>query len=138
MQSPEPTEKRTLRPGLEGHASTIVTDAMTAPAVGSGTVAVYATPSLVALMEKAAVACVEPHLAPGETSLGVHIEVSHSAATPPGQTVTARAKLTAIDGRKLTIAIEAHDAVEPIGKATHTRIVVDVARFEARLSKKLP
>jgi predicted thioesterase len=87
-------------------------------------------------MERAAVACVEPHLAPGQASLGVHLEVNHTAPTPPGQTVTARAILTAIDGRKLTFAIEAHDAVEPIGKAAHTRIVVDIARFKDRLSAK--
>lgn len=137
MNSPEKTGTRDdLRSGLEGQASTVVTDDLTAPAVGSGTVAVYATPSLVALMEKAAVACVEPYLAPGEASLGVHLEVSHTAATPPGQTVSARAVLTAVDGRKLTFAIEAQDAVEPIGKATHTRIVVDAARFKSKLAAK--
>lgn len=137
MNSPEKSETRDgLRPGLEGEASAVVTEDLTAPAVGSGTVAVYATPSLVALMERAAVACVEARFAPGQASLGVHLEVSHTAATPPGQTVSARAVLTAVEGRKLTFAIEARDTVEPIGKATHTRIVVDAARFQAKLAGK--
>jgi fluoroacetyl-CoA thioesterase len=135
----EPTDRsqtQGLRPGLEGHARAVVTDDLTAPAVGSGTVAVYATPSLVALMETAAVDCVERHLAPGEASLGVHLDVSHTAATAPGQVVSARATLTQIDGRRLIFMIEAWDAVETIGKATHTRVVVDIARFTSKLAAK--
>lgn len=126
-----------LQPGLEGRTATIVTDALTAPAVGSGSVAVYATPSMVALMEAAAVACIEHHLAPGQTSLGVHLDVSHTAGTPAGLAVSATATLTAVDGRKLTFAIEAHDDVEVIGRATHTRIVVDTERFMAKVAAKL-
>jgi predicted thioesterase len=107
-----------------------------APAVGSGTVAVYATPSMVALMEKAAVDCVERYLAPGEASLGVHLDVAHTAATPQGLAVSATASLTAVDGRKLTFAIEARDSVEVIGRASHTRIVVDADRFSAKIASK--
>ncbi len=138
MEQTNPPDKRALTPGLEGRASAVVTEALTAPAVGSGTVAVYATPSLIALMEKAAVDCVERHLAPGEASLGVHLDVHHTAATPPGEAVSARARLTEVDGRKLTFLIEAHDAVGPIGKATHTRIVADTARFTAKLTSRTP
>jgi len=127
-----------LKPGLEGEARTVVTMDVTAPAVGSGSVAVYATPSMVTLMEQAAVACVEKSLAPGEASLGVHLDVSHTAPTPPGQTVTAVARLTAVDGRKLMFEIEAHDATERIGTASHTRIIVDTARFAAKLARKIP
>lgn len=136
MTPADRSHTRALHEGLEGEASTVVTDALTAPAVGSGTVAVFATPSLVALMEKAAVDCVERHLAPGEASLGVHLDVSHTAATRPGEVVSARATLTQIDGRKLIFAIEARDPAQSIGKATHTRVVVDVARFEAKLAAK--
>lgn len=125
-----------LRPGLEGRAEARVTEPMTAPAMGSGRVAVYATPAMVALMEQAAVACVEHRLAPGAASLGVHIEVSHRAATPPGLAVWAKATLTAVDGRKLTFAIEAHDSHELIGTATHIRVVVDAARLLAKLAPK--
>lgn len=125
-----------LAPGLEGLAERRVTEALTAPVMGSGTVAVLATPGMVALMEAAAVACVEPHLAPGQATLGIEIAVRHIAATPPGMAVTARAELTAVDGRKLTFAIEARDAAELIGTATHTRIVVDVARFNSKVADK--
>jgi predicted thioesterase len=138
MGTPDRSQAHGLVPGLQGHASTLVTEDLTAPVVGSGTVATYATPSLVALMEKAAVDCVERHLAPGEASLGVRIEVSHTAPTPPGLTVSATATLTAVEGRKLTFAIEARDDVEPIGTATHIRVVVDAKRFDARLARKSP
>lgn len=127
-----------LQPGLEGRATAIVTDALTAPTVGSGSVAVYATPSMVALMEAAAVACVERHLDPGQASLGVHLDVSHTAGTPAGLAVSATATLTAVDGRKLTFAIEVHDTVEVIGKASHTRVVVDAEHFKAKVASKLP
>lgn len=127
-----------LKPGLEGHATAIVTDALTAPAVGSGTIAVYASPSMIALMEAAAVDCVERDLGSGQTSLGVHLDVAHTAATPAGLAVSAHAVLTAVDGRKLTFAIEARDAVEVIGKASHTRIIVDAARFMAKVASKRP
>lgn len=129
---------RDLEPGLEGRATVVVTEEQTAPAVGSGTITVYATPSMVALMEQAAVDCVEHRLAPGEATLGVNLDVSHTAATPPGVAVEATATLTAIDGRKLVFSIVARDAVEPIGKATHTRIVVDAERFKAKLAAKSP
>ncbi len=137
-QAPNSEQTRGLKPGLKGEARAVVTEPLTAPAVGSGTVAVYATPSLAALMEQAAVACVESRLAPGEASLGIHLDVAHTAATPPGQSVIALATLTAVDGRKLTFEIEAHDASERIGTATHTRIIVDLARFAAKLAAKIP
>jgi predicted thioesterase len=75
-------------------------------------------------------------LAPGEASLGVHLDVAHTAATPQGLAVSATASLTAVDGRKLTFAIEARDSVEVIGKASHTRIVVDADRFSAKIASK--
>lgn len=138
MPPPDRAQARNLAAGLEGHASVVVTADLTAPAVGSGTVAVYATPALAALMEKAAVDCVERRLAPGEASLGIRLELSHTAATPPGLTVSATATLIEIDGRKLTFAIVARDALETIGEARHTRIVVDTERFEAKVAAKIP
>ncbi len=125
-----------LAPGLEGRAEAVVTPALTAAALGSGTADVYASPAMIALMEKAAVAAVEPHLAPGETSVGIHLDVSHKAATPPGLTVHAKATLIAVEGRKLTFAIEAHDAAEQIGEARHTRVIVEEARFEQKAKAK--
>lgn len=130
------THTSPLVPGLKGRASTQVVEALTAPVMGSGTVAVYATPAMVALMEAAAVACIEPHLAAGQASLGVRIDVEHVAATPPGLTVEATATLSAVDGRKLTFEIETRDSVDVIGRARHTRIIVDTARFLAKLHAK--
>lgn len=132
----EHENSKRLAPGLEGQAETVVTPDKTAPVIGSGTANVYASPAVVALMEAAAVACVEEHLLPGQTSLGIHVALDHTAATPPGMKVRAKATLVAIDGRKLTFEIEAHDERERIAGATHVRIVVDQARFEAKLAAK--
>ena len=125
-----------LAPGLTGRADTVVTPDKTAPVIGSGSANVYASPAVVALMEAAAVACAEAHLRPGQTSLGIHVALHHTAATPPGMKVWAEARLVSVDGRKLTFEIEAHDERERIATATHVRIVVDKARFEAKLAAK--
>lgn len=132
------TSKRSeaLAPGLVGHAETTVTAQLTAPIMGSGTSNVYASPAVVALMEAAAVACADRHLAPGETTLGVRFELNHKAATPPGMKVSAKATLVEIDGRKLTFAIEAYDAKEQIADAKHIRIIVDHTRFAAKVEAK--
>lgn len=125
-----------LSAGLEGRASIRVAPDRMAPAMGSGGAPVYASPSMIALMEGACVDCVEKLLPDGHQSLGTHLDVHHIAATPEGLTVTATATLTAVDGRKLTFAVEAHDGVEVIGKGTHTRVVVDTPRFMSRLAAK--
>lgn len=127
-----------LKPGLTGAAHMLVTPDRLATHVGSGGAPVFASPMMVALMEGAAVDCVERLLPQGHQSLGTHLDVSHTAATPQGLTVTAKATLTGVEGRKLTFAVEAHDGIEAIGKGIHTRIVVDVARFMARLAAKSP
>ncbi len=127
-----------LTAGLEGRATRAVSAEWMAPHMGSGGAPVFASPSMIALMEGAAVDCVEKRLPEGHQSLGTHLDVHHIAATPAGLTVTATARLVAIDGRKLTFAVEAHDGVEVIGKGTHTRVVVDTPRFMARLATKSP
>jgi fluoroacetyl-CoA thioesterase len=127
-----------LMPGLEGSATAEVTKDRLAPAVGSGGAPVFASPMMIALMEKAAVDCVERLLPQGYESLGTHLDVSHTAPTPLGLTVTAKAVLVSVDGRKLTFAVEAHDGVETIGKGQHTRVVVDTPRFMNRLVAKSP
>ena len=135
MTTAEPPTGK-LNPGLTATAIRRVTDAMTAPVVGSGAVPVLASPMMIAIMEEAAAAAVHPHLSPGMTTLGVHLDVTHTAATPVGLVVTAEATLVSVDGRKLEFTIEARDEKEPIGRARHTRIVVDEARFLARLESK--
>jgi predicted thioesterase len=125
-----------LRVGLKGSAGALVTEERLATNVGSGNVPVFASPMLVAVMEAAAVDCLDGHLPEDHQSLGVRLEVTHTAATPLGFTVTATATLKAIDGRKLTFDVEANDGVERIGSGVHTRIIVDTARFMARIAAK--
>lgn len=125
-----------LKIGTTGTATTFVGEDKLATHFGSGNVRVYASPSMIALMEAAAVDCVEATLPDGYLTLGTHLDVAHVAPTPPGLTVTATAKLTAIEGRKLTFEVAARDGTESIGSGTHTRIVVDAPRFMARLAAK--
>jgi predicted thioesterase len=108
----------------------------TAQALGSGTVPVYATPALVALLEEAAVNALRPVLDAGKTSVGTRIDISHLAATPIGMAVSAQATLTAVDGRRLTFAVRADDEAELIAEGVHERVVVDEERFLARAREK--
>ena len=126
-----------LAPGLEGSATLVVTDAHTAPKIGSGRVRVLATPVMINVMEAAALAAIEHLLPPGYQSLGIHLDVTHHAATPVGMRVTAIARVLALEGRTVRFAVEARDEKEPIGGGTHARVVVNVARFDERVQKKL-
>jgi predicted thioesterase len=126
-----------LKPGLKGEAELIVGEEHTALNVGSGRVRVFATPLMIALMESAAVAAVEDALAPGQQSVGTHLDVRHLAATPVGMRVRATAELVKVDGRQLSFRIAAVDEKEPIGEGTHVRALVDAERFDARLQAKL-
>lgn len=126
----------TLPPNLTGAASTVVTEANTAQALGSGSVPVYATPALVALLEQAAVNALAPHLPPGTTTVGVRIDVQHLAATPVGLDVRAQATLRAQDGRNLIFDIVARDNTEEVARAVHQRVLVDEQRFLARAVSK--
>jgi len=122
--------------GLNAEITLTVTEADTAANWGSGLVPVFGTPSLVGLMEAAAVKALDGHLPEGQTTVGGHIDVHHLAATPVGMQVRARAELTSIDGKKLTFQIEAWDEVEKIGEALHERFVIDTEKFIARAQAK--
>lgn len=122
---------------MQGTADLLVGPEHTAPRVGSGLVAVLATPVMINVIEAAALAAVEHLLPTGHQSLGIHLDVRHFAATPVGMRVTATAELTAIDGRTLTFRVEARDEKEPIGDGIHQRVVVNVARFDQRVQTKL-
>ena len=126
-----------IKPGITGEAKRVVTEERTAQYLGSGQLPVFGTPALVALMENAAITALEGHLPPGQTSVGVHIDVRHLAATPVGIQVRARAELTQVDGRKLTFVIEAWDEKALIGQATHQRVVVDERQFIERTKESL-
>jgi predicted thioesterase len=125
-----------LTPGLCAEFEHTVIDTDTVSHWGSGGLPVFSTPALVGLMESAAVIALRGHLAPGQTTVGGHIDVRHLAATPVGLTVRARAELIAIEGRKLVFKIQAWDEVELIGEADHDRFVVDEAKFMAKVTAK--
>ena len=126
-----------LKVGLAGTVELVVGPEHTAPRVGSGMVAVLATPVMINLIEAAALAAAERLLPAGHQSLGIHLDVRHFAATPVGMRVTASAEVTAIDGRTITFKVEARDEKEPIGDGTHQRVVVNVDRFDQRVQRKL-
>jgi predicted thioesterase len=126
-----------ITPGLTGCAETMVTPSDTAPFVGSGRIAVLATPVMINLIEAAALAAIEHLLPAGHQSLGIHLDVRHTAATPVGMRVTATAQVTAVEGRAVTFKVEARDEREVIGSGTHQRVVVSVERFDERVQRKL-
>jgi fluoroacetyl-CoA thioesterase len=97
---------------------------------------VFATGFMVGLMEWTCLHIVAPHLDEGEGSLGVHIEVSHVAATVPGQTVTVEAECTKVEGRRIFFHVKAHDGIDLIGEGNHQRMIVDWAKFEQRVNEK--
>lgn len=126
-----------LRPGLRGSAKMVVGEEHTASRVGSGAIQVLATPVMINLMEAAALDAMEKHLPAGRQSLGTHLDVSHIAATPVGMRVVAKAEVLEVDGNKVTLRVEALDEAGLIGEGTHKRVVVDVARFDARVQDKI-
>ncbi len=126
-----------LKPGLLGRAELLVGEEHTAPRVGSGRVHVLATPVMINLIEAAALDAVERLLPPGRQSLGTLLNVRHIAATPVGMRVSARAEVTGVDGRTIRFRVEAHDERELIGDGTHERVVVNVAKFDERVQRKL-
>jgi fluoroacetyl-CoA thioesterase len=124
-------------PGLTGTAEIVVGPEHTAPFVGSGRIAVLATPVMINVIEAAALAAVEHLLPTGHQSLGSHLDVSHTAATPVGVRVTATAEVTSLEGRVITFRVEARDEFERIGGGTHQRVVVSVERFDERVQRKV-
>lgn len=125
-----------VRPGLTGTAELIVGPEHTAPRVGSGRIAVLATPVLINVIEAAALAAVEHLLPLGYQSLGIHLDVRHFAATPVGLRVTATAAVLAVEARIIRFQVEARDERELIGEGQHARVVVNVARFDERVQRK--
>jgi predicted thioesterase len=126
-----------IRPGLTGTSELTVAPEHTAPFVGSGRIAVLATPVMINVIEGAALAAIEHLLPAGHQSLGIHLDVRHFAATPVGLHVTATAEVLEVEGRTVTFRVDVHDEREAIGGGTHQRVVVSVARFDERVQGKL-
>src|SRR5580704_17579699 len=110
-----------IKPGLAGTTEIVVAQEHTAPFVGSGRIEVLATPVMINLFEAAALAAIESLLPPGHQSLGIHLDVSHTAATPVGLRVTASAEVVRVEGRTVTFNVVARDEFEEIGGGTHQR-----------------
>lgn len=126
-----------LEIGMTGRQELTVTEELTAKAMGSGELLVFATPAMLALMEKTAYLSVADALDEGSGSVGTMVQLTHSAASPIGMHVVCESKLTAVDGRKLTFSIEARDDCGVIGQATHERFIVFNDKFQAKTDAKL-
>jgi fluoroacetyl-CoA thioesterase len=129
-------EVTALEPGLEGIVKVTVEKRMTATAFDSGPVDGLATPALVALMEAACMRAVAGAMVPGQSSVGVHLDVEHLAPTPVGMAVVVRARLERVENRKLHFTVRAEDEAGEIGRGTHERVLIDLERFEQRISRR--
>jgi fluoroacetyl-CoA thioesterase len=134
--------KVTLKPGLKHSFSYKVPENKTVPYTypESDIIAkmpkVFATGFMIVLMEWTCTQLMEPHLDAGEGSLGTHVDVSHLAATLPGQTVTVDVEVAEVSGRKLVFKVRAHDGIDLIGEGRHERVVVAWDRFKAKVAEK--
>lgn len=122
--------------GVTGTKSVVVTPDLTVAHYHPGLPEAYGTPMMIYLMEVAAGTAIKPYLPDGWASVGVAVSVRHLAATPVGRTVTATAKVIAVDEKTVTFEVTAHDGIELIGQGTHVRAPIELARFNARLEAK--
>ena len=123
--------------GMKGEAFTEVERADTAAEVGSGSLLVYATPCMVALMEGAACEAIEEALSEGQTTVGMELNIQHLSATPVGLEVRAEAIVTAVEGKVITFELHAYDEAGEIGKGTHKRCIVSSQKFLDKTYGKL-
>lgn len=122
--------------GLKGTASTQVTDLNTAQTLGSGTLPVFATPAMAALMEQAAYTSLFPELEQGQGSVGTELSIRHLSATPVGMTVRAESTVIKVDGRTITFEVNAFDDAGLIGSGTHQRVIINDERFLTKAQAK--
>lgn len=123
--------------GMKGEACTLAERKDTASEVGSGSLSVYATPCMVALMEGAACNAIAAALPEGKTSVGTALDISHLSATPVGLKVRAEAEVTGVEGSAVTFRVAAYDEAGKIGEGTHKRAVVTAQRFLDKTYAKL-
>jgi predicted thioesterase len=123
--------------GMKGEVSTLVEREDTAKEVGSGSLLVYATPCMVALMEGAACEAIAEALPEEKTSVGIELNISHLSATPVGLEVRAEAEVTAVEGSIITFNVTAYDEAGKIGEGTHKRAIISTQRFLDKTYSKL-
>ena len=126
-----------LEAGIRGEQKVEVVYENTATAVGSGVLEVFATPCMLALMEKTTCDSVIPYLEEGWGTVGTKVEISHVAATPIGMTVRCESELTLVDGRRLEFTVKAYDDAGLIGEGTHERFLVNNEKFQKKADAKL-
>lgn len=124
--------------GIKNTLEITVTGNLTAAAVGSGTLNVYATPAMIALIEETAWKSVAPYLEDGQSTVGTRLDVNHVAPTPLGMTVRCETELTEVDGRRLVFAVNVYDEAGVIGKGTHERFIIMSEKFQAKADSKKP
>lgn len=125
-----------IKIGASHTATTVVNASNTASAVGSGLVEVFATPMMIVLLEQAASQCLQPFLEAGHASVGTHVNVSHSGATPLGMTVSATATITEVDRRRVEFSVVVKDDQEEVGCGTHTRFIINTEAFMEKAKRK--
>ncbi len=125
-----------VKVGIKGEAKVQVNETNTAIAYGSGGVAVFATPAMIGLMEKAALESIDNVLSAGLSSVGTRVDVKHLAATPVGMSVVAKSELLEVDGKRLEFKVEAYDESGLIGEGTHQRYIVDLEKFISKAQAK--
>ena len=123
--------------GMKGEAFSEVERADTALEVGSGSLLVYATPFMVALMEGAACEAITAAITEDKTTVGVELNITHLSATPVGLEVRAEAEVTAVEGKTITFAVTAYDEAGKIGEGTHKRVIVPIQKFLDKAYAKL-
>lgn len=126
-----------LSTGIKGRKTTEVTKENTAEAVGSGTLPVFATPAMIALIEATASESVAPFLEEGSSTVGTHLDIAHSSVTPVGMSATCETELVEVDRRRLVFRVVVTDAKGEIGSGTHERFVVDNAKFMSKAESKM-
>ena len=125
-----------LEIGIKGAQSVVVDDEKLASSMGSGDLPVFATPAMIALIEKTASESIMPYLEIGSSSVGTHLDIAHSAATPIGMTVVCETELVEIDRRRLVFKGRVYDSAGDVGSGTHERFIVDSARFMQKAELK--
>lgn len=126
-----------LKTGIKGHQELVVTQELTAKNMGSGVMDVFATPAMLALMEKTAFTSVAEHLNEGCGSVGTKVDIEHVASSPVGMKITCDSELIEVEGRKLVFKVEAYDEKGLIGKGTHERFIVENKKFQEKTDNKL-